>query len=50
VNAALALLEDNRADVLLVNPDAVVTPSAIAELESFLRRPENARVAAVAPA
>jgi len=27
VNAALALLEDNRADVLLVNPDAVVTPS-----------------------
>lgn len=49
VNAALALLEDNRADVLLVNPDAVVTPTAIDELESFLCLPENARVAAVAP-
>ena len=36
-------------DVLLVNPDAVVTPDAAQSLASCLHRAENARVAAVAP-
>jgi GT2 family glycosyltransferase len=49
VNVALAQLEEERADVLLLNPDAVVRPGAVRELAQFLHRPENARVAAVTP-
>lgn len=49
VNVALARLAGEDTDVLLVNPDAVVRPSAVSELARFLHRPENVRVAAVAP-
>jgi GT2 family glycosyltransferase len=49
VNVALARLADQEVDVLLLNPDAVIRPDAVRELTIFLRLPENARVAAVAP-
>lgn len=49
VNVALARVTGENVDVLLLNPDAVVTPDAVRTLEEFLHRPENARVAAVSP-
>lgn len=49
VNVALLRLESGDVDVLLLNPDAVLMPSAISELSRFLHRPRNRRVAAVAP-
>jgi GT2 family glycosyltransferase len=49
VNVALVRLDGQDVDVLLLNPDAVMTPSAVSELSRFLHRPENRRVAAVAP-
>ena len=49
VNVVLARLGDEDGDILLVNPDAVIRPSAIDGLAQFLHRPEHARVAAVAP-
>jgi len=49
VNVALARLAGQDVDVLLVNPDAVMQPSAVQALASFLRSPENAQVGAVAP-
>jgi GT2 family glycosyltransferase len=49
VNVALARLAGEDADVLLLNPDAVVGPSGVRELARFLHSPANARIAAVAP-
>lgn len=49
VNIACAGLADDHRDVLLLNPDAVIAPTAVAELAAFLEAPANARVAAVAP-
>jgi GT2 family glycosyltransferase len=49
VNVALVRLTEADEDVLLINPDAVVRPGAINELARVLDRPENRRVAAVAP-
>jgi GT2 family glycosyltransferase len=49
VNIALRTLADEDVDVLLLNPDAVVTPSAVSELSRFLHRAENRSVGAVAP-
>ena len=49
VNIALARLAGEDADVLLLNPDAVVIPEVIGELARFLHRPEQARVAALSP-
>jgi len=49
INVALARLAGEDADVLLLNPDAVVGPSEVRELAGFLHAPANARVAAVAP-
>ena len=45
----LGLRSTHEEDVLLVNPDAVVTPAAVQALASCLRSTENGRVAAVAP-
>jgi GT2 family glycosyltransferase len=49
VNIALSQLAAEDVDVLLLNPDAVLTPSAVRELGRFLHRPEHRRVAAVSP-
>ena len=49
VNVALSRLAGKHADIVLVNPDAVVTPETIDTLTQFLHRDENARVAALAP-
>ena len=49
VNLGLAHVAATEADVLLLNPDAVLRPGALAELVRFLHLPANARVAAVAP-
>jgi GT2 family glycosyltransferase len=49
VNLGLSLLACDPVDVLLVNPDAVLRSGAAGALAEFLARPENARVAAVAP-
>ena len=49
VNIGLAHAAGDDADVLLLNPDAVVAAGAIAEMASFLHREENARIGAVAP-
>jgi GT2 family glycosyltransferase len=50
VNIALGRqLAGEDVDVLLLNPDAVVSPQVIAELSRFLHRPEQARVAALSP-
>ncbi len=49
VNLGLSRLNDDGADVLLLNPDARVTPVAVHLLSSFLARPENAHIAAVSP-
>jgi GT2 family glycosyltransferase len=49
VNSALQRLVDVDADVLLLNPDAVVRPSVVAGLAAFLHRDDNERVAVVAP-
>ncbi len=50
VNIALRRLEQSESeDVLLVNPDAVVTPDTVRVLAAYLRRPGNERVAALAP-
>lgn len=50
VNIALRRLAAGEAqDVLLLNPDAVVDPSAVAALAACLARPGCERVAAVAP-
>jgi GT2 family glycosyltransferase len=47
VNLALSYHAGDTADVVLVNPDAVVTPQAIGRMTELLRQPRNARVAAV---
>ena len=47
VNIGLHMLDAE--DVLLVNPDAVVTPDAVQSLATFLDSPGNERVAAVGP-
>jgi GT2 family glycosyltransferase len=49
VNVALARLAGDGTDVLLLNPDAVVSSSKIRELARFLHAAPNGRVAAVAP-
>lgn len=49
VNLGLAELADEKGDVLLLNPDAVIAPPAVHELLRFLHGPDNARVAAVVP-
>jgi GT2 family glycosyltransferase len=49
VNIGLERLAGRDVDVLLLNPDAVVTPTAVQELARFLHRAENAGVAAVVP-
>jgi GT2 family glycosyltransferase len=49
VNAAMSHLAGHHADVVLVNPDAVVTPETIDTLTQFLYRDGNDRLAAVAP-
>lgn len=49
VNVALARLGGQRVDIVLVNPDAIVTPESIHTLHAFLQRHENVRVAAVSP-
>jgi GT2 family glycosyltransferase len=49
VNIALRRLARSRADVLLLNPDAVIKPGGVRKLSWFLHTPENAYVAAVAP-
>ena len=49
VNVALRRLADDAADILLVNPDAVVTPDTVRALEAFLHQPANGRVGAVSP-
>jgi GT2 family glycosyltransferase len=49
VNAALSRLAGRRTDIVLVNPDAVVTPETIDTLTRFLHRDENVRMAALAP-
>jgi GT2 family glycosyltransferase len=49
VNTALARLAHDDADVLLLNPDAVLGPSGVRDLVVFLHSPANARAAAVAP-
>lgn len=49
VNVALARLVGAEADVLLLNPDAIVSPSSVRELARFLHLPANGRLAAVAP-
>jgi GT2 family glycosyltransferase len=43
------LLRGQPRDVVLLNPDAVLTPRDLEALVSFLEGPENERVAAVAP-
>jgi GT2 family glycosyltransferase len=43
------LLPGDPRDVVLLNPDAVLTPRDLETLVCFLNRPENERVAAVAP-
>ena len=49
-NVALRRLRScDPRDVVLLNPDAVLTPRDLEILVSFLHRPENQRVAAVAP-
>jgi GT2 family glycosyltransferase len=49
VNVALSRLAKQPTDIILINPDAVVTPGSIDRLARFLHREENVRVAAVAP-
>jgi GT2 family glycosyltransferase len=49
VNLAVGRLPADEHDVLLLNPDAVITPAGVAELEAFLHHPHRERVAAVAP-
>jgi GT2 family glycosyltransferase len=49
VNVALGRLEGQHVDVVLVNPDAIVTPGALRTLHAFLQQEENIRVAAVSP-
>jgi len=49
VNVALSRLAEQRTDVVLINPDAVVTPEAIETLTRFLYDDGNSRVAAVSP-
>jgi GT2 family glycosyltransferase len=49
VNVALSQLQGNQADVLLVNPDAVITPDTVDVLARYLHRHESAHIAAVAP-
>jgi GT2 family glycosyltransferase len=49
-NLALARLAGGGpADVLLLNPDAVLTPDNLRALGAFLHRPGNGRLAAVSP-
>jgi GT2 family glycosyltransferase len=43
------LLRREPCDILLLNPDAVLTPRDLERLVSFLHEPGNERVAAVAP-
>ena len=45
----IGLRRSGGEDVLLVNPDAFVTPAAVQSFASCLDRPGNERVAAVAP-
>jgi GT2 family glycosyltransferase len=49
VNIALERLVGTGVDVLLLNPDALVTPGAVRELTDFMDAAGNERVAAVAP-
>ena len=50
VNRALCTtLEGSPADVLLLNPDARLDATDVERLASYLHRPENVRLAAVAP-
>lgn len=49
VNAGLRRVPADD-DVLLLNPDAVVTGEAIADLQTFVHAPGNERLAAVSPA
>ncbi|MGI8759168.1 MAG: glycosyltransferase family 2 protein [Acidimicrobiales bacterium] len=49
VNRALDLLAPTTDDILLLNPDAVVEPAAVARLGACLRALGNEKVAAVAP-
>lgn len=49
VNRALDVLAPTTDDILLLNPDAVVEPTAVDRLGACLRAPGNERVAAVAP-
>jgi len=49
VNIALNSIAAADADVLLLNPDAVISPPAVAELSRYLHGSEHERVAAVAP-
>jgi GT2 family glycosyltransferase len=50
VNRALPrILGDQPVDVLLLNPDVVMTPGAISTLSSYLHSEENFRVAALSP-
>jgi GT2 family glycosyltransferase len=49
-NLALAkLVDESPADVLLLNPDALLTPVDLRTLAAFLHRPGNERLAAVSP-
>ena len=45
----IGLRQQGMQDVLLVNPDALVTPAAVGLLAAALRRPGNERIAAIAP-
>ena len=49
VNIALQRLTGGGVDVLLLNPDAVITPGAVRELADSMDGAGNERVAAVAP-
>jgi GT2 family glycosyltransferase len=49
VNVALSRLAENDADVLLINPDVVISPDAVTELARYLHMRGNDMVAAVAP-
>ncbi len=49
VNLGLGRLTGADADVLLLNPDTLITADSVRELQSFLHRPENSCVGVVSP-
>ena len=49
VNAGLEQLMGDESDVLLLNPDAMITPTAIRTLARFMHESTNSQVCAVAP-